>query len=175
MYRSLPLLERQQTLYLLETASGRIILCTDNELVGEATAICLGELETCEVNRQTGLPRHEMHPLSVPLLSGGSLVQTCRRRSVAQRPSWAWCSLRTCRASLIFACSASGDSRRWRSSPLSISRSIPEAVTNKGGNFHLYLWAMPRDRKKHVAYNRAKTSPDSSDAVAHAAHEIKYP
>ena len=152
MYRSLPLLERQQTLYLQETAGRRIILCTDNEIVGEAMAVRLGEQHTCEENRQTGLPRHEMHPLSVPLLSGGSLVQikgwlkgTCCLESVAQRPSWAWCSLRTCRASLIFACRASGDSRRWRSSPLSISRSIPEAVTNKGGIFRLYLWTMPRD------------------------------
>ena len=38
MYRSLPLLEGQQTLYLQETAGRRIILCTDNELVGEAMA-----------------------------------------------------------------------------------------------------------------------------------------
>ena len=33
------------------------------------------ELETCEENRQTGLPRHETHPLSAPLLTGGSVVQ----------------------------------------------------------------------------------------------------
>ena len=102
--------------------------------------------------------------------------ETCRLESVSQRPSWTWCPLRTWRASLIFACRASGDSRRWRSSPLSISRSIPEAATMKGVNFYLFIWVMRKNRKKkHVAYDRAnRRSPDSTDAVAHAAHELKY-
>lgn len=60
---------------------------------------------------------------------------TCLQLSLFQWFSGTWlCSLRTCRASLIFACRASGDSRRWRSSPLSISRSMPDNCTRKGGS-----------------------------------------